>query len=160
MELGRYNKIKFNDIANVNGVSVSVFLQGCDFHCNGCFNKETWDWGGGIPFTSETLVKIEKGLTAHGIKRNLCILGGEPLHSRNFETTKFIVSSVKRDIPDTKIFIWTGFKFNDLTEEIKAFLKEKVDVLVDGQFEKENYKYGLKMRGSTNQKIIDLKNKI
>lgn len=155
----RYNKIKYNDIANASGISVSVFLQGCDFHCKNCFNQETWDWNQGKEFTEDTLNSIINGLTANGVKRNLCILGGEPMHDKNFETTKKIVLTAREKISNLKIYIWTGFTFDELTKEKQKFIQENVNTLIDGRFIDELKEYGLKYRGSTNQRILNfLKN--
>ena len=92
----RYATIKYNDTANAPGISVSVYLQGCDQRCPHCFNSETWDFDGGKQLTYQEFNNISQGLIANGIKRNLCILGGEPLHTRNIFTTTAIIDFVKQ----------------------------------------------------------------
>lgn len=76
----KYAGIKYNDVANAPGISVSVYVQGCEHHCKGCFNPETWDFNGGKDFQIKDMVNIVKGLQENNIKRNLCILGGEAVH--------------------------------------------------------------------------------
>ena len=110
----RYATIKFNDIANAPGISVSVYLQGCPHHCPKCFNPETWNFNGGLEFTSETLDSIIKGLTANNITRSLCILGGEPLCAENAFLTALIIKEVKEKLPNTKIYVWTGYTYDNL----------------------------------------------
>lgn len=156
----RYAKIKKNDIANTPGICVSVYLQGCDKHCKGCHNPETWDFNGGYEFTADTLNEIITALTANGVNRSLAILGGEPLHQRNLELTLFIITGVKTVLPSTKIYIWTGYKYEDLLQRTDEFTKtilEYTDTLIDGEFILEQRDITLKMRGSANQRIIKLK---
>ena len=108
----KYNTIKYNDVANAPGVAVSVYLQGCPHHCYNCFNPETWALDGGLEFTQDTLNDIVKGLTAFGVHRSLCILGGEPLCEENAFTTLLIIKTVKEKLPDTKIYIWSGYLYD------------------------------------------------
>lgn len=79
----KYAAIKFNDVSNAPGIAVSLFTQGCPHHCKGCFNETTWDFDGGQEFTQETMNSIIEGISANGISRSLCILGGEPLCPEN-----------------------------------------------------------------------------
>lgn len=159
-----YATIKFNDIANAEGICVSVFLQGCPHKCEGCFNPETWRFDGGKEFTIDTLKEIINGLTANGIHRNLCILGGEPLCYENAFLTYMIISEVKSKLPDTKIFIWTGYTYeylkNSLIHDKIPLILDTADYLIDGPFIYTQKDITLKMRGSKNQRIWDLKNKI
>ena len=89
----RYNKIKYNDIANASGISVSVFLQGCDFHCDGCFNKETWDFNYGKEFNQSTIDEIIKALSPNHIN-GLTILGGEPFEEENLSGADILLFSI------------------------------------------------------------------
>ena len=79
----RYAGINYNDFAAAPGVSVTFFTQGCPHRCKGCHNPETWDYNSGKELTIETILELDKGLKAHGIKRNFCIMGGEPLCEEN-----------------------------------------------------------------------------
>jgi anaerobic ribonucleoside-triphosphate reductase activating protein len=156
----RYNTIKKNDIANCPGVAVSVYLQGCPHHCYKCFNQETWDFNGGKEFTDETLNDIITGLTENGVKRSLCLLGGEPLCPENQPLTYLIISSVKEKLPDTKIYIWTGYYLDQLLKSKSQLLDqilELTDCVVDGPYIDALRDIRLPMRGSSNQNINYLK---
>lgn len=156
----KYATIKDNDIANGPGVGVSVFLQGCERHCPGCFNPETWDFNGGQEFTQDTLKHILSALTAHEIKRHLSILGGEPLHPNNLFLTQLIISTVKQELPETKIYIWTGYTIEELrksSSKALQYILSTADVLIDGPYIEAERDITLPMRGSRNQRIIPLK---
>lgn len=107
----KYSGLILNDIAAAPGVCVSFFTQGCPHHCSGCQNPETWDFNGGEEFSDEIMDKILTGLTANGIHRDFCIMGGEPLCEENAPLTSFVISKVRRELPDTKIYIWSGYTF-------------------------------------------------
>lgn len=157
----RYATIKLNDAANAPGIAVSVYLQGCPHHCPGCFNPETWSFTGGKEFTVETLDEIVKGLMANGIHRSLCLLGGEPLCEENEFLTYLIISTVKEKVPETPIYIWTGYKYEDLQKrsgKIEQILAA-TDVLIDGPYVEELRDITLPLRGSSNQRIIYLDKK-
>ncbi len=148
----RYNLIRKMDISNGPGVRVSVFLQGCEFHCKNCFNPETWDFEGGKEFTDEHIEKIMKLCESSNVK-GLSILGGEPLHPRNIETTTKIAKAFKENYPDKDIWVWSGFTFDNMREK-EVF--KYIDVLVDGQYKDELHSPKLKWRGSSNQRVIDV----
>lgn len=156
----RYAGINYNDMCAAPGVSVTLFTQGCPHHCEGCHNPETWDFNGGKEFTPEVLRKIVTGLTKNGIKRSFCIMGGEPLCEQNTLLTLMTIQYVKQHLPEVKIYLWTGYYYEELLKssdpKIPLILKE-VDVLIDGPFVKSLRDITLKMRGSSNQNIIDLK---
>lgn len=156
----RYAGINYNDMCAAPGVSVTLFTQGCPHHCEGCHNPETWDFDGGKEFTPEVLRKIVAGLTKNGIKRSFCIMGGEPLCEQNTLLTLMTIQYVKQRLPEVKIYLWTGYYYEELLKspdpKIPLILKE-VDVLIDGPFVKPLRDITLKMRGSSNQNIINLK---
>ena len=158
----RYAGLIKNDFTASPGISVSFFVQGCPHHCYKCQNPETWDFNGGIEFTYNTLNDLLVALTANGIKRSLSIMGGEPLCEQNAFLTLLIVKTVKEKLPDTKIYIWTGYYYNELIKDddphIKSIL-ELADYLIDGPYEHSLRDTTLPMRGSSNQNIIDLKEK-
>lgn len=149
----RYNLIRKMDISDGPGVRVSVFLQGCEFHCKNCFNPETWNFDGGQEFTDEHIEQIMKLCGASHIK-GLSILGGEPLHPRNIETTTKIAKTFKERYPNKDIWMWSGFVFDDNMRKKDVF--KYVDVLVDGQFVDELHNPTLKWRGSSNQRVINV----
>ena len=156
----RYAGLDKNDFTAAPGVSVSFYTQGCPHKCPGCHNPETWDFYGGKEFTPQVLNEIIQALTANGIKRNLCILGGEPLCEENEFLTLLVISQVKEKLPDTKIYIWTGFLYENLlkfqTPHIEKILS-MTDVLIDGPYVESLRDITLPMRGSSNQRIIELK---
>lgn len=155
----RYSGLVLNDVAAAPGVSVSFFTQGCPHHCPGCFNPETWDYNGGKEFTTDILKTIINGLNANGIERNLCIMGGEPLCENNLFLTRLIVSEVKKASPDTKIYIWTGYLYEDLLDKCDPQIVEILNntfCLVDGPFNEELKDLTLQMCGSSNQRLIYL----
>ena len=158
----RYHKIRRMDIANGEGIRVSIFMQGCAFHCKNCFNPETWDFDGGIEFTDDTIQEV-LDLCDRSEVAGLSILGGEPMHPQNIEGTTKLAKAFKERFPNKNIWVWTGFLMDrDLKgKEVLNYL----DVLVDGQFVEELHNPLLKWKGSSNQRVIDVqeslkKNKI
>ena len=151
----RYAGIIKNDFSAAPGTCVTFFTQGCPHRCEGCHNPETWDFQGGKEFTPDVLDKIIKGLTAQGIKRNFCIMGGEPLCPENQFLTLLLVNSVKERLPDTKIYIWTGYNLDEILNEGKVGqILEKTDVVIDGPYIAAYKDRTLFMRGSSNQRIL------
>ena len=149
----RYNLIRKMDIANGPGVRVSVFMQGCSFHCKNCFNQNTWDFDGGHEFTEKIINQILE-LCGEEHIAGLSILGGEPMHPRNIEGTTKLAKAFKEKYPNKNLWIWSGFLFDkDLrNHEVLKY----VDVLVDGQYVDELHDFRLKWRGSSNQRVIDV----
>lgn len=159
----RYASINFNDITAAPGLCVTVFLQGCPHHCPGCHNPTTWDFNGGEEFTAETMTAIIGGLNAQNIQRNLCIMGGEPLAPQNTFLTNMIINEVKLRYPDIKIYVWTGYTYEEIQLLCDSHVKhilEQADYLIDGRYIEELRDITLEMRGSSNQRIIDLKEKL
>ena len=152
----KYNLIRKMDIANGPGVRVSVFMQGCEFHCKNCFNPDTWDFNKGKEFTDEIIEHI-LDLCKEDYITGLSILGGEPMHPRNIEGTTKLSKRFKEKYPEKNIWVWSGFLFEQLKE--KEVLKY-IDVLVDGQYIDEAHDPTLKWRGSSNQRVIDVKNSL
>lgn len=158
----KYSGLILNDITAAPGLCVSFFTQGCPHHCKNCHNPETWDFNGGKEFTQEVLDDIINGLTAQGINRDLCIMGGEPLCEENSFLTYMVISNVKNKLPDTKIYIWSGYTYEQIKEssDSKAIgCLQMADFLIDGPYVDELRDITLQMRGSSNQRIIDLKEK-
>ena len=147
-----YNKIRKMDISNGIGVRVSIFLQGCDFHCPNCFNSETWDFNGGNEFTDDVINHILE-LCDKSYISGLSILGGEPLHPKNIDGTLKLCKEFKSKFHDKTIWIWTGFLIDKI---INKEILNYIDVLVDGQFKQEEYDPNIKWRGSKNQRVIDV----
>lgn len=149
----RYNKIRKMDISNGPGIRVSIFMQGCTFHCKNCFNSETWDFNKGIEFTDETINTVLE-LCSNSHVTGLSILGGEPMHEKNILGTTKLSRLFKEKYPDKSLWIWTGNLFEDIKDmEVLNY----IDVLVDGRYEDELHDFRLKWCGSSNQRVIDVK---
>ena len=157
----KYAGINKNDFAAAPGVSVTFFTQGCPHRCKGCHNPETWDFDGGKDFTPQVLDEIVEALTANGITRSFCLMGGEPLCDENLELAALVISHIREKVPGTKIYIWTGFIYENLLKKQSPELQKilgMTDVLVDGPYIEELRDITLPLRGSSNQRIINLTN--
>lgn len=152
----RYNSIVYNDVVNGEGMRISLFVQGCSHKCNGCFNKESWDFKGGHEFTKDTLnnLMLNFKLYSSGYT-GLSILGGEPFD--NLDLCNLVVDTFRKQFLNTKnIWIWSGYTLDELiVYPNKLELLKKCDVLVDGKFNENLYKI-LSYRGSSNQRIINI----
>ena len=154
----RYNKIRKMDISNGEGVRVSLFVQGCEFHCKNCFNAETWNFQGGKDFTTDTLSTLLNLCDKEYIK-GLSILGGEPMHPTNREMVVDIMRAFKFRFPNKDIWMWTGYALENLLQQKDENIKSMLiylDYLIDGQFEEDKKDITLKWRGSSNQRVIDI----
>lgn len=150
----RIADIKENDTANGKGICVSLWVQGCSHHCFNCHNPETWDYDGGATVEVDELIDILiTMMNRNKIKRNLSILGGEPLDPKNISDVIKIINSIKEIFPDRKIFLWTGYEYDKLSPSIKMMLKN-VDVIIDGAYEDDKRDVTLELRGSTNQRVL------
>ena len=149
----RYNKIRKMDISNGPGIRVSIFMQGCSFHCKDCFNNETWDFKAGKEFNDEVINKVlDLASLPHIV--GLSILGGEPMHPNNREGTIKLAKAFKKRYPDKDVWVWSGYLFDEL-KDIEGL--SYIDTLVDGRFVLEQANPTLKFRGSSNQRVIDVK---
>lgn len=155
----KYAGIIKNDLTAAPGVCLTFFAQGCPNHCPECHNPDTWDFDGGAEFTTETLNEVIEGLNANGIERTLCIMGGEPLAPQNELLTCLLISEVRKIYPNKLIYIWSGYTLEELLKrdspKIKAILKQS-DYLIDGPYIKELRDISLPLRGSSNQRVINL----
>ena len=148
-----YGAIKTVDIADGPGVRVSLFVSGCRNHCHGCFQPETWDFDYGEPFTKETEDKIIKALRPSWIQ-GLSILGGEPMEPENQEVLEPFLKRVREELPEKDIWLYTGYVFESVST---SPLLKLVDVVVDGPFIEDQRDISLAFYGSSNQRIIHLK---
>lgn len=148
----KYRKIRKMDIADGPGVRVSIFFQGCDFHCKNCFNPETWSWDCGEEFNDEVIDKI-LDLAKFDYITGLSILGGEPMHPNNIIGTLKLAKAFKTRYPQKTIWAWSGYKYEDI---LKPEVLKYLDVLVDGQYIDSKRDPRLKWCGSTNQRVIDV----
>ena len=158
-----YSGIIGSDIANGEGVRVSLFVSGCTHHCKGCFNPETWDFAFGEPFTGHTQDFLMEELSKRWVQ-GLSLLGGEPMEPENQRALVPFLRRVKAELPRKDVWCYTGCVLeNDLlkesrwrtevTDEMLSF----IDVLVDGPFVESLKDVSLKFRGSSNQRILRLK---
>lgn len=151
----KYAAIKENDYINGEGICVSFWVQGCPHRCEGCHNPEQWDFNGGYELPNDYKGQIIKAISANGLTRNFSILGGEPLCPNNIDLVLNTLTAVRAAYPHIKIFIWTGYSFEDIKQDIKVQeILEKIDVLIDGPYKQELRDVTLKLRGSANQKIL------
>ena len=148
-----YAKIKPVDVANGEGVRVSVFVSGCSHHCKGCFNSELWDYDAGEEFTHTAIINI-LNLCSRDYISGLSLLGGEPLESKNLQRVTLLCEQFKRYFPNKTIWCYTGYEFDKIYH---LDVMKYIDVLVDGKFVQELKDPRLKFRGSSNQRIIDVK---
>lgn len=156
-----------NDIVNSDsGICVSLWISGCENKCKNCHNQELWNFDYGTDYEKETVVDlIKEALSKNNIKRNFSVLGGEPLHPKNIENVRFIISQIRKDFPKIKIYLWTGYVLEDLqklaTDKWKEHLTEilsKIDVLIDGPYIDSQRDIRLPLRGSRNQRILKKEN--
>lgn len=158
--MSNYAKIKNFDIANGEGIGVSLFLSGCDANpkCKGCFNSEAWDFNCGQSFTQETLNEIIKLMDNPHIN-HLSVLGGDPMADENIQTTLLLVKTAKNKYPNKKTWLWTWRLFDSIINDKTTYRREilnNIDVLVDGRFIEEQKDLTLKFRGSSNQRVINV----
>ena len=172
----RYAQIRSMDISNGEGVGVSLFVQGCYFHCKDCFNSETWDFNGGEEWTDGVKKNFIKFVNRPYIKR-VSILGGEPLADKNLNIVLSLVSEIRIKFPSKIIWLYTGYTWEDIwmdsniifdKETMKVYedykkrqqIISQCDIIIDGHFEADKKDLSLKWRGSSNQRVIDVKKSI
>lgn len=160
-----YGAIKKFDIANGEGVRVTLFVSGCRNRCPGCFQKETWDFDYGEPFTEAVAEDIFSTLENPSV-RGITLLGGEPMEPENQRELLPFIRELKSRYPQKTVWLYTGNLYEELTGGIgthpkciedTAELLSYVDILVDGRFDESLYRLGLRFRGSSNQRIIDMR---
>ena len=159
-------KLLTDSIVDGEGLRAVIWTQGCSHNCKGCHNPELQNFGGGKDVDGTVINDIIQGILANGIQRNLCIMGGEPLCDENKFLTYMIIENVKKVYPDVKVYIWTGYVLEDLIkgndDRIKRIL-DLTDTIIDGPYIEKERDVTLHMRGSKNQRIInliDLRNKL
>lgn len=157
-----YTNIKYNDIANGEGVRTSLFVSGCTHHCPHCFNPETWDFNYGNELTEEVENQILNSLKPNHIN-GLTLLGGEPMEPANQKGLLNLVKTVKETYQNKTIWCYTGYLFDEeLLKESRARcpwtdeLLSYIDIIVDGEFKIDLKDITLRFKGSSNQRIIDV----
>lgn len=157
-----YGEIKNCDIANGEGVRVTLFVSGCTNHCPGCFQPQTWDFCYGQPFTAQTEEEI-LSMLAPGYINGLTLLGGEPFEPENQRVLVPFLRRVREKYPEKNIWSFSGFTYEEMLAEgshprceVTDEFLSLLDVLVDGRFMEELKDISLRFRGSRNQRLIDL----
>lgn len=172
----RYAQIIPFEVCNGEGIGCSLFVQGCHFHCNGCFNQEAWDFNGGKEWNEDIKNKFFEIIKRPYIKR-ITILGGEPLSSENLDEILQLIKEINMYYPDKAIWLYTGYTWEKIKNKFDEYkyttfssgadewllryeIVGNVDIVVDGQFEKDEKDLTLKFKGSKNQRIIDIQKSI
>lgn len=168
----RYAQVRNMDISNGDGIGISLFVQGCHFHCDNCFNSEAWDFNGGSDWTAETQLDFVNSINRTQIKR-VSILGGEPLADENLEGVLGLVKDIRALTQNKKIWIYSGYTWKQImhpavTDDLNPVKYELLfnrnrkkivsmcDILVDGKYIDSQRNTTLKWRGSKNQRVIDV----
>lgn len=152
----RYALIRTMDISNGEGIGISLFVQGCHFHCKNCFNPETWDFNGGKEWNEEVKERFIKLANGEHVNR-ISILGGEPLCQENVGTVLDLCQELKKLYPQKKIWIYTGYTWECLVnQDFTKKILENIDVLIDGPYVDELQDFNLRFRGSSNQRVINV----
>lgn len=168
----RYASIRSLDISNGDGVGVSLFVQGCPFHCKNCFNSDTWDFNGGKEWTEKTKNKFMELIDRPYIKR-VSFLGGECLADQNLDGVLDLIKEIRISFPEKTIWLYTGYTWEQLVYsrmpsgvgKEKEFLNwnrrneiiSNIDICIDGEYVDNLKDLTLKWRGSKNQRVIDVK---
>ncbi len=158
-----YGNIKKYDVADGEGVRVTLFISGCRIHCPGCFQPETWDFRYGQEYTEETQKEVLDAMDSEFIA-GLTVLGGEPFEPENQRVIVKLMKAAKERYPEKNIWCWSGYlydrdlqpggrKYTEVTDEMLSY----IDILVDGPFMLAKKNLALSFRGSENQRVIDLK---
>ena len=157
-----YGNIKRLDIANGDGVRVSLFVSGCRNRCKGCFQPETWNFDYGQPFTKDTEEAILRALEPSYVE-GLTLLGGEPFEPENQRALVELLRRVRAAYPNKNVWCYSGYTIEEIRGadhphcEVSDEMLSMIDVLVDGKFVEELKDISLKFRGSANQRILDVK---
>lgn len=180
----RYHLIRKTDVANGEGIGVALFVQGCHFHCKGCFNPETWDFNGGKEWTPEVEDKFIELASRPYIKR-ISLLGGECLAEENLDGVLNLVNKIRLLMPEKTIWLYTGYRIKEMYNNnfilspsaqsiinteldykvIEESIKDKkrseiisqCNVVVDGRYIDSQRNISAKWKGSDNQRVIDIK---
>lgn len=138
-----------------DGIAVSLWTVGCPHHCKGCHNQNLWDYDAGQDIPIKTVInKIKEKINKNGIMRNFSVLGGEPLDPQNIKDVDEVLKEVRAAYPNIKIYLWTGYTFEELSEREDAQnVLKNVDVLIEGRYIEE-LRADLPLRGSSNQRVF------
>ena len=147
------------DMINGKGVRVTLFVSGCTHHCPGCFNQKAWNEEYGKPYTQETEDAIIEYMKAPYVD-GITFLGGEPMDPSHQEYIWKLVYRVRTELPDKDIWLYSGYTLDELRSMNTPFVKnilDSIDVLVDGRFVQSLKDPDIPFRGSSNQRVIDMR---
>lgn len=158
-----FGQIYYADVANGPGCRTSFFVSGCRHHCKGCFNPETWNFDYGHVYTDEVENELVESIKESYID-GISILGGEPMEPENQPYIKKLVERVRKEVPESKTWVYSGYTWEELTDENNKSchtadtmdILRNIDVLVDGEFHEDEKDISLLFRGSANQRLIDV----
>lgn len=156
-----YHDITKEDMNNGDGIRVVLWVAGCDHHCKGCQNKQTWDYNSGIEFDDEAKKELIEALSKPYIK-GLTLSGGDPLCAAD-NNFFFFLCDLKRQFPDKDIWLYSGYTIEEILKDndvLKSNILLLCDVLVDGRYIEKKRDITLKWRGSSNQRVIDIQKTI
>ena len=159
----RYAQIRECDVSNGGGVGVALFVQGCNFHCYNCFNKDTWDFDGGKEWTPEVEDKFI-GLASRPYIKRISLLGGECLADENLDGVLNLVNKIRLSMPEKSIWLYTGFQWEEIftkwitdkNQSKRRKIISQCNVLVDGKYIDSQRNITLKWKGSNNQRVINI----
>lgn len=147
-----YHKIDHVDLSNGDGIRVVLWVSGCSMKCKCCHNPQTWDKDSGIFFDESAMQEILMALKPDYIN-GLTITGGHPFEEYNLACVLSIIRHTKIVYPNKNIWVYTGYKFEELSDDIKEYILPYVDVVVDGRYEEDKRDVSLPFVGSSNQRI-------
>lgn len=152
-----YSVIKYNNISNGESIRTSLFVTGCSHGCRGCFNQSIANKNTGKPFTDDIKRDILSSLKPNYVA-GLSLLGGEPMMAYNIPELITLCKEVKESYPSKTIWVYSGYTYEQiLADKQRLELLKFCDVLVDGKYEQDLYSPTLRFKGSSNQRIIDIK---
>lgn len=149
----RYHNITKDDMLNGDGLRVVLWLSGCSHCCEGCQNPITWDSEGGLPFDAAAKQEIFDELDKDYIS-GITFSGGDPLFYKNRADVAELIDEIREKYPDKTIWLYTGYEWEAIRD---LPMMRKIDVVIDGLFVLSLLDKQLKWRGSSNQKVIDVK---
>jgi len=162
-----YHTFKENDMLNGDGLRSVLWVSGCEAHCKNCFNPETWDFSSGEQFTADVMEQFIESARPDWIS-GITIVGGEPLHDNNIHEVKNIITEFKKRFPNKTVWLYTGYSWDEINKKSKTnedaarkmTVHSLVDILVDGRYIDELKDESAKWKGSTNQRVIDVKESV
>ncbi len=149
----KYHNITHDDMLNGSGLRVVLWVSGCEHRCNNCHNQITWDINNGLDFDEEAKKEIFDALEKDYIK-GITFSGGDPLHKQNREDILKLAKEIKLKFPKKDIWLYTGYTWEEIND---LDIIQYIDILVDGRFVEELADEQLHWRGSSNQRVIDVK---